>query len=166
MLRGLMDRRVVCVLSVALVLGCSYDWSIGPGIPPETSEAGTATPIPRDGGPRSDGGEGDGGLDCASGTCECKGSETCAFQCAKGPCNVTCSGSSQCTLACAPGSNCTLACLDDAKCDMDCTAGRATCKLVCKDDATCRSECKAASFCTRDCKQKCSVECSAGGICL
>ena len=159
--------RILSVVFVAAVVGCSYDWTVGDGL---ASDAG---PVPVvDAGTIVDAGKPkDAGVDAATtptsgecGTaCACKSGQRCAFTCTKSPCTLTCADTSNCTMDCAAGVSCNIACSDKSTCDMACKLG-ANCGFKCEDQATCTGTCTAA-ICTKDCKQKCDVTCN-GGICL
>jgi len=171
MLRKVVGRRLASASVIALVVACSYDWSIGTGSPTEqpsgTSGTSGSTETP-DGSstPPSDAGSKDAGLPECGPSCECKDKETCRFGCTTGRCELKCSGTADCKLTCANGATCTTTCEDNSKCDLDCTAGRSTCKVECKDQATCTGDCRATLRCTKDCLRPCDVKCSGGGICL
>jgi hypothetical protein len=170
-------RRVLCLGFVAVVVGCSYDWSIGGSDVAATSQpppapitdAGPTTdakPTPEAGTLNPDTGTRDGGInftECGA-DCECQNSATCNFSCAKGECNIECSDRSTCTIKCARGARCTMLCREGAKCNLDCSAGGSTCPLTCRDEATCNGKCSNGSVCPLTCAQRCNMDC-AGGLC-
>lgn len=166
-------RQVLSIaFTIALIVGCSHDWTIGsdqapqqPAEPGTDSGSGTTTPDPTPT-PAKDAGPTTPGKDCGR-NCVCKGKDKCDFTCTEGNCTLTCEDDANCKLTCGRGASCSIVCKDNVDCALNC-ADSGRCSMGCEDEANCTGSCKGiGAFCQKDCRRKCDgFKCEEGAFCL